>query len=330
MAHLAEFELIRRYFSRPVADAVLAGGDDCALLTLTPGTTLAVTSDTLVSGVHFFPNAKPYALGWKTLAVNLSDLAAMGATPRWVLLCLTLPETNESWLSAFAAGFYACAEKFSVALVGGDTTRGHLAFSVTAMGEIPAGEALCRHTAEAGDDIWVSGSPGLAALALQEMEGKCVLPDSLRALCQKHLHTPEPRVQLGMALRKLAHAAIDISDGILNDLAHIARRSALEAKVFLPDLPQLPEGVARDVALTALLNGGDDYEIIFTAPPAHHPELTKIAAQLNLPLWRIGEMTLPNPDHEPAARLFDSNNKEIPWVPSGYEHFTCPASGNVS
>ncbi|MCL2021688.1 MAG: thiamine-phosphate kinase [Betaproteobacteria bacterium] len=321
MAQLAEFDLIHHYFSRPTANVTLGVGDDAALLSPSPGTTLAATNDTLVAGVHFFPATEPFALGWKTLAVNLSDLAAMGAMPRWTLLSLTLPEIDEAWLAAFAAGFYACAEKFSVSLVGGDTTRGPLAFSVTALGEIPAGYGLCRHTAKTGDDVWVSGYPGFAALALQEIEGKITLPDSLRALCQKRLHMPEPRVDLGLALIHLAHAAIDISDGLLNDLAHIARRSALEVKVFRHCLPRLPDGVAREMALTALLAGGDDYELLFTAPPEHRTELAKLAAKLDLPLRRIGEMALPEPDRKPAVRLVDADGKEITWVQGGYEHF---------
>ncbi|MCL2075061.1 MAG: thiamine-phosphate kinase [Betaproteobacteria bacterium] len=321
MAHPAEFELISRYFSRPTADAILGAGDDAALLSPSIGMMLAVATDTLVAGVHFFPCAEPFALGWKTLAVNLSDLAAMGASPRWALLSLTLPETDDVWLSAFAAGFYACAEKFSVSLVGGDTTRGSLAFSVTALGEVPAGYALCRHAAQAGDDVWVSGYPGYAALALKEIEGKITLPDSLRVLCQKHLHMPEPRVDLGISLTHLAHAVIDISDGLLNDLAHIARRSALEAKVFRHCLPRLPEGVARETALAAVLSGGDDYELLFTASPEHRPKLAKLGIELDLPLWRIGEMTLPEPNREPAARLFDPNGEEIAWTQGGYEHF---------
>jgi thiamine-monophosphate kinase len=322
MAHLAEFELIRRHFSRPVANALLGVGDDAALVAPSPGTTLAATSDTLVAGVHFFPDAEPYVLGWKTLAVNLSDLAAMGATPRWVLLSLTLPTADDGWLAGFAAGFYACAEKFAVGLIGGDTTEGSLAFSVTALGEVPAGYALCRHGAQAGDDVWVSGYPGLAALALKDIRGELALPDPLRALCMKRLHMPEPRVNLGLALLSLAHAAIDISDGLLNDLSHIARSSALEARVFLHCLPRLPEGMARDIALAALLSGGDDYELLFTASPDRRTELAKIAAELDLPLWRIGEMTPPAPDREPAARLFAPDGTEIPWAQGGYEHFS--------
>jgi len=321
MASLTEFELIARYFSRPAPDAVLGAGDDAALLAPAPGMNLAVTSDTLVAGVHFFPDAEPYALGWKTLAVNLSDLAAMGALPRWVLLSLTLPETNEAWLAAFAAGFYACAEKFSVCLVGGDTTRGALTFSVTALGEVAPGRALCRHGAKAGDDIWVSGYPGLAALALQEMEGKIALPDPLRPLCQKRLHMPEPRVALALSLLDLAHAAIDISDGLLNDLTHIARRSSLLAKVFVHCLPRMPAGVARETALSALLSGGDDYELLFTAAPEKRLELAGLAARLDLPLWRIGEMALPDSGGDPAARLVDMDGNTIPWGQGGYEHF---------
>jgi thiamine-monophosphate kinase len=319
---MGEFDLISRYFRRPVSRALLGPGDDCALTRLPANMELAMTTDLLAADTHFFPDADPHDLGWKTLAVNLSDLAAMGARPRWALLALSLPAAcvvNESWLASFAQGFFACAQTFDVELLGGDTTRGPLAFCVTAAGEIPAGRALRRDKAQPGDDLWLSGYPGLAALGLRHLQGKLELPEPLRRLCLQRLHAPQPRVALGLALRDIAHAAIDISDGLVQDVGHIAESSVLTAEIFLHQLPRLPEGVPRAIALNALLAGGDDYELAFTAAPEQRPALADLAAELDLPLWRIGRMRAG--ETEPRVQILDPEGKIMPLDTQGYDHF---------
>ncbi|MDA0190964.1 MAG: thiamine-phosphate kinase, partial [Proteobacteria bacterium] len=240
-----EFALIDRHFARPTPSAVLGPGDDCALLAPTPGMELAVTTDMLVAGTHFFADTDPRQLGWKTLAVNLSDLAAMGAVPRWALLAGSLPAADEDWIAAFADGFFACARRYGVDLVGGDTTRGPLNLCVTALGEVPPGTALRRDGARAGDDLWVSGQPGLAALGLAHLRGELVLSGALLGRCLSALQRPLPRVELGRALRErgLAHAAIDVSDGLLADLGHLLERSGVAAELHAGQLPCLPAGV---------------------------------------------------------------------------------------
>src|SRR2546426_7158028 len=258
---LNEFEIIRRYFERPPKHAVLGVGDDCALLAARAGFEIAVTTDMLVEGRHFLPGADARALGHKALAVSLSDLAATGAAPRWATLAIALPAADESWLGAFAQGLFALADRYGVDLIGGDTTRGPLlVVNVTAFGEVPAGSALLRSGARPGDDIWVSGELGGAALALAHPEiGEAA----------KRLHEPEPRVALGERLRELAHAAIDVSDGLTGDLAHILERSRVGAVVHYEQVPRAPAFKhVKDAALEkrCVLSGGDDYELLFTAP----------------------------------------------------------------
>ena len=316
---MTEFDLISRYFQRPASGAVLGVGDDCALTRVSSGMELALTTDMLVAGTHFFPDADPRDLGWKTLAVNLSDLAAMGAKPRWALLALSLPAVDENWLAPFVEGFFNCARKFGVDLIGGDTTRGALTLCVTAAGEVPAGAALRRDRARAGDDLWLSGHAGLAALGLRHLRGEIELPEPLCRVCLKRLHTPQPRVALGLALRDHAHAAIDISDGLLADVGHIAERSRLTAEILLHQLPRLPDSVPRAIALDALLTGGDDYELAFTASPEQRLALARIAAELDLPLWRVGRMT--KTDLAPRVQILDPEGKIVPWHTQGYDHF---------
>lgn len=316
---MGEFDLIARYFARSTPGAILGPGDDGALVQPGPGLELAVTTDMLVEGTHFLPGTDPRDLGWKTLAVNLSDLAAMGARPRWGLLALSLPSADEAWLAAFAEGLHACAREFDVDLIGGDTTRGPLNLCVTAIGEVPAGQALRRNGAREGDDIWISGQPGLAALGLAQLQGRLDLPPRWQPLCIKRLQAPRPRVQLGQALRLLAHAAIDVSDGLLADLGHIARSSNLQARLILNQLPHLPAGVDRATALDALLAGGDDYELCFTAPASQRLALGCLATDLDVPLWRIGRMEAANPLG--AVLLMDADGQVIPWDRQGYDHF---------
>ncbi|UCV04201.1 thiamine-phosphate kinase [Dechloromonas denitrificans] len=319
----AEFALIDQYFTRPTPSAVLGPGDDCALLQPSPGKQLAVTTDMLVAGTHFLPDTDPKNLGWKALAVNLSDLAAMGATPRWVTLAGALPAADEAWIGQFAAGFFACADEYGVDVVGGDTTRGPLNICVTALGEIEPGQALRRDGAKAGDQIWVSGRPGLASLGLAQLQGKIQLPEPWPRLCIGALEKPRPRVALGQALVGIASAAIDVSDGLLADLGHIAERSGCAAAVKLVQLPHLPKGESYDadlrrMALECQLAGGDDYELCFTAPGPQSQAISRIAADLELPLWCIGEMTA-GPSGE--VTVFDPDGKAVEFEHKGFDHF---------
>lgn len=318
----SEFELIARHFARPTPQAVLGPGDDCALLAPSPGMELAITTDMLVDGTHFLPDTDPQRLGWKTLAVNLSDLAAMGARPRWVLLAGSLPTADEAWIAAFADGLFACARRFGVDLVGGDTTRGPRNFCVTALGEVPVGTALRRDRARAGDDLWVSGQPGLAALGLAALQGECTLPEALAARCRTALERPLPRVELGLALREegLAHAAIDVSDGLLADLGHIAERSRLRLEINALQLPHLPPGVDPLRAQRCQLAGGDDYELAFTAAPEKRPALATLAARLDLPLWRIG-WTRALHDTPPGVTVLDADGQPLSLNHTGFDHF---------
>lgn len=275
------------------------------------GLDLALTTDMLVEGRHFLPDAEPRALGHKALAVNLSDLAAMGATPRWVTLALALPAVEPAWLEGFSAGLYALADRYGVELIGGDTTRGTVrTISITAFGEVPPGLALTRSGARAGDDIWVSGELGGAALGL-------VHPQI--AAAAERLHRPEPRVELGERLRKLANAAIDISDGLAGDLAHICERSGVAASVHYDRVPRL--GAFRQVKDPELeqrcvLSGGDDYELLFTAPREHRRELEALSAELKIALTRIGTT-------EPGASrvsVLDARGEPLAHR-GGYDHF---------
>jgi thiamine-monophosphate kinase len=236
---MSEFNLIQRYFTRATPNAILGVGDDAALLSVSEGMELAVSTDMLVSGTHFFPEADPLLLGHKTLAVNLSDLAAMGATPRWATLSFSLPSIDEDWLEKFSRGFFSLADQYQVELIGGDTTRGPLNLCVTIMGEVPKAKALRRDGAKADDDIWVSGTLGEAALALAHLQGRIVLSENIFAACAAHLQQPQPRVTLGLALRGIASSAIDISDGLLADLGHILERSKVGAEILFDALPCL-------------------------------------------------------------------------------------------
>ena len=282
---MTEFEIIQRYFSRPAKRALTGVGDDCALLRPEAGLDLAVTTDMLVEGRHFPRDAEPRLLGHKALAVNLSDLAAMGATPRWATLAIALPAADPAWLAGFAGGFYALAERYGVDLIGGDTTRSEArAICVTAIGEVPPEMALERGRARPGDDIWVSGELGGAALGLAHPE---------IAEAAKRLHLPEPRVELGERLRRLAHCAIDVSDGLAGDLGHVVQRSQVQATIQY-DLVPRPTAFrslhAPELEKDCVLSGGDDYELLFTAPRAQRGELEALAAELELRLTRIGSI----------------------------------------
>ena len=326
---MSEFDLIQRYFTRATPGAVLGVGDDAALLKVGDGMQLAVSTDMLVSGTHFFPDADPLLLGHKTLAVNLSDLAAMGATPRWATLALSLPSAEEDWLEKFSRGFFSLADQYGVELVGGDTTRGPLNLSVTIMGEVPEGSALRRDNARVGDDVWVSGALGDAALALAHLQERIVLPQEIFAACSARLHQPQPRVALGLALRGIAHSAIDISDGLLADLGHVVERSQVGAEIEFDALPcsiacrvlarhagLKPDPQWDAVSQRCILAGGDDYELCFTVPAARRGEIEKIAAALALPLTRIGKIV-----QGCGCTVFAADGKTIQIKEAGYDHF---------
>ena len=327
-----EFALIDKYFARPTPSAILGPGDDCALVQPTPGKQLAVTTDMLVAGTHFLPDTDPRNLGWKALAVNLSDLAAMGATPRWVTLAGALPApqgdflrgvVDEAWIAAFADGFFACASEYGVDVIGGDTTRGPLNLCITAMGEVEPGRALRRDGAQVGDQIWVSGRPGLAALGLAHLQGKVKLPEPWPRLCVAALEKPRPRVALGQALVGIATAAIDVSDGLLADLGHICERSDCAAAVKLVQLPHLPKGDTYDadlrrIALECQVAGGDDYELCFTAPGTLSLTIAQIAARLELPLWHIGEIVA---GQAGEVTVYDPDFNPVSFERKGYDHF---------
>jgi thiamine-monophosphate kinase len=276
------------------------------------GLELAITTDMLVEGRHFGRDADPRQLGHKALAVNLSDLAAMGAAPRWALLSLALPAAEERWLAAFSAGLFALAGRFGVELIGGDTTRAEArVINIVALGEVPAGVALYRSAAQAGDDLWVSGELGGAALGLRR-------PDIAEAA--RRLHEPEPRVELGERLRGLAHAAIDISDGLVGDLAHIVERSRLGAQVSYERLPRdRAFRAVQDAELErdCVLSGGDDYELAFTAAPAQRAAIEALGAELALPLTRIGTMVAGTP----RVDVLDAQGRALPYRPAFY-HFS--------
>lgn len=314
----SEFDIIRRFFTRETS-AVLGVGDDAALVEVTPDHQLVVSTDMLVSGRHFFSDADPFKLGHKSLAVNLSDMAAMGATPRWATLSLALPEANESWLQKFSDGFFALADQHQVALIGGDTTKGPLNICVAIMGEVKPGEALRRDGAKAGDEIWVSGTLGDAALALAALQSSLVLPTPALAACEQALHTPQPQVALGLALRGIAHSAIDISDGLLADLGHILERSNLAADIYFARLPVssvLKKHLHHPLATHCVLAGGDDYQLCFTAPAVNHDLVMSAGKSANVAVTCIGQI-------KPGAGLtvFDANHQEMKTHAAGFDHF---------
>lgn len=314
-----EFALIRRHFARPAPGALLGAGDDCALLAPSVGQALAVTTDMLVSGRHFFPDDDPRLLGHKCVAVNLSDLAAMGARPRWITLALALPAVDHAWIGEFAAGLFDLCGRHGVDLVGGDTTAGPLNVCIQAIGEVPPEAALRRCAARVGDDVWVSGELGGAALGLASLQGRVELDADERVECLDRLRAPQPRVALGLALRGLAHAAIDVSDGFAADLGHICERSSVAARIELDRLPA-PAAVRvrldRPVAREALLAGGDDYELVFTAASAGRHRIAGLASQLGLGLSRVGTIA-----EGAGVTIVDGAGNPVPLARTGYDHF---------
>lgn len=314
---LSEFELIRQYFERQAIvrdDVVLGIGDDAALLRVPEGYELVVTVDTLIAGVHFPEHTASAAIGHKALAVNLSDLAAMGAEPAWFTLALTLPEGDAVWLEGFASGLHDLAMQAGVALVGGDTTRGPLSITIQAMGLVPQGQALRRDGAHAGDLIYVSGRLGAAGLALDGLQGRLTVTAGEQASLQPGLDRPQPRLVDGMKLRGLASSAIDISDGLLADLGHILERSGgLGASLRLADIPLAAVGaIAYETRLRAALYAGDDYELCFTVPVSRSENLAAVLPDARC----IGVVEM-----EPGLRGITSAGERIALDVRGYDHF---------
>jgi len=338
---MGEFDLIRRYFTRPTPRAVLGVGDDCALLQPAPGMQMAISTDMLVAGRHFFPDVDPRSLGHKALAVNLSDLAACGARPLAFTLALALPEANEPWLAAFADGLLALADAHGCELIGGDTTRGPLNICITVFGEVPAGaapragmvptQALLRGGAQPGDDVYVSGTLGDARLALEALQGHIQLPDDVLTRARARLECPTPRVALGLALRGVASAAADISDGLIGDLGHILERSGvgatLDTSIAINLLANHKDSTRasapfdseslRQTALQCVLAGGDDYELVFTAAPAQRAAVQAAAQASATPVTRIGRI-----DREPGLRLVDAQGQPIANTFHSFDHFS--------
>ncbi len=314
-----EFELIRTYFARqPVqrADVVLGIGDDAAILAPPPGKQVCVTTDVMVSGVHFLSDADPVALGHKALAVNLSDLAAMGAEPAWFTLNLTLPEVKETWLEQFCKGLFALACQYNVQLVGGNTSRGPLAIAIEAQGFVPEGRALLRSGARAGDRVYVTGELGDAGLVLQHELGKGRLPDAVFEAIADKLHRPTPRIPEGMALRDIAHSAIDISDGLLADLGHILEASHVGARLFLANIPVSPayRDHIKEAGWDMALTNGDDYELCFTVPEKNIVALEKL--QFPCGFHCIGQI-----EQAHGLRITDESGKPYRPRQTGHDHF---------
>lgn len=356
---MSEFELIRRFFTRPGPSGVLGVGDDCALLPSSPGA-WAVSTDMLLENRHFFPDVAPDALGHKSLAVNLSDLAAMGATPRGFVLGLALPDVRPEWLERFSHGMYALADRHGCPLVGGDTTRSDagICISVTVFGALDARRALRRDAAQPGDDVWVSGALGEADVALRlllaersvardakgqpdaasaasDMQASGSLPDDaavqaaiaqltptrradLLAAVRHRLEWPEPRVGLGLALAGVAHAAIDISDGLLQDLGHIAAASRCRARIDLNRLPagRLGDWLPAAVGWRCALTGGDAYELCFTAPASQRARIEQAAQRLEVPVTRIGII-----EKGEGVCVVGPDGRQLDSLPGGFDHF---------
>ena len=313
-----EFDLIAKYFTRDVRRATLGIGDDCALLAPAPGMQLAVSSDMLVEGRHFLSTVEPARLGHKALAVNLSDLAACGAKPLAFTLALALPRADEAFLDGFSRGLFALADAQGIELVGGDTTQGPLNICVTAMGEVPAGGALLRSGARPGDELWVSGTVGDARLALEVFRGRQMLEGAAFERVRTAMEQPQPRVALGLALRGIATSAIDVSDGLLGDLGHILRRSGVGAVVEVDAVPrsavlgEMPLALQRECTLA----GGDDYELVFTAPAALAERVRAAASEAGVAATRIGRI-----EAGQGLRLVDREGRDVANTFGSFDHF---------
>jgi len=319
---MKEFDIIKRFFTEQVVkrkDVVLGIGDDCALIQTSERNNIAVTTDTLVAGVHF-PLATPArAIGHKSIAVSLSDLAAMGAEPTWVSLALTLPEVDEVWLGEFCAGIFELCEYYNVQLIGGDTTQGPLSITVTAQGLTPVDKHISRSGAKAGDWLYVTGEIGDAALALQTLEGKVQVEQVFKDQILTKLDYPKPRVLAGQALREYATSAIDLSDGLIADLAHICKASSVGANIVLDDLPIstiLNDTLGHENAVNLALSGGDDYELLFTVAEDNKVGMETTLANSGIKITCIGQLN----GSESITTTF--NSVPVPISSAGFEHFS--------
>ncbi|HDR1022669.1 TPA: thiamine-phosphate kinase [Pasteurella multocida] len=325
-----EFDIIQRYFTAskrtPRKDVIVSIGDDCAITELKQNQRLVITTDTMVENTHFLPTIRPADLAYKSVATNLSDLAAMGAEPAWVSLALTLPEINEQWLSEFSESFFDILDHYNVDLIGGDTTKGPLSITITAQGIIPKGKALCRHSAKVGDWVYVSGTLGDSAAGLAlVLNGKSAVNSTQEYLIQRHLR-PTPRVLLGLELSvsSLANSAIDISDGFMADLGHILSRSQCGALIDISKLPlseQLIEMVGREKAEILALTGGEDYELCFTVPDNNKAKLERALAYIGVQYTCVGQIRAISPNNKKRIK-FERNGEPVELdIKPGFDHF---------
>ena len=321
---MGEFELIRRFFQRPTRRSALGIGDDCALLVPAPGMQMAISTDMLLEGKHFFADVNPQLLGHKALAVNLSDLAACGAKPLAFTLALSLPRADAAWCQAFADGLFALADAHDCELIGGDTTQGPLNICITVFGEVPAQNALLRSGAQVGDDIWVSGSLGDARLALDALLRQHALPPAVLAQTRQRLEQPTPRVELGMALRGIATSALDVSDGLIGDLGHILDASGVGARIdanitrslLRARKHPLMAALAMSRIDACTLAGGDDYELCFTAPPAAQSQVLAAGQQAQTTVTCIGRI-----EAERGLRIMAPGGQQLPLRFASFDHF---------
>ncbi len=311
----SEFEIIERYFKKKMKQTALGVGDDAAMIHVRNNYQLAISSDMLIENIHFLKNTNPSHLGWKSLAVNLSDIAAMGATPKWATLSISLPKINHAWLKKFSKGFFKCADKFGIDLIGGDTTKGPLSISITIMGESKKDEALLRSGAKINDDIWVTGQLGLASMGLANLQGQLKLPPRIKMKCIRALEIPTPKTFLGSYLSRYANSCIDISDGLIQDLKHILKASKVGASLLLNDIP-CEKFIHTSKQYQFVLNGGDDYELLFTAAKKNRPFIKKIAKKTNTPVTMIGNIR-----KKKALNILSEQGKSIKFNPKGFDHF---------
>ena len=318
---MTEFDLIEQYFKKQVrpAPGVVEGiGDDAALLKVPEGHILAVSTDTLINGVHFPVNTSAYDIGYKSLAVNLSDMAAMGANPLWTTLSLTLPDNDEGWISEFTMGFLKLANLHEVTLVGGDLSHGSLTITVQILGSIPEGCEIKRSGAVPGNSIYVTGQLGMASYSLSILMGEQPEIRHPPEDCLNRLNRPEPRVKIGIALRKLASAAIDVSDGLAADLGHLLKSSSVGAEINIQKLPfhEALKCMPEDKIRTYCLNRGDDYELCFTSDHCNHETVKNIGKEYGCQITRIGKIIIGN-----GLNWISSNAEKIELDTNGYRHF---------